>query len=95
MREDEEGKKEEGEERSDGEVVDEDEDKENKESDSEDEGEVTGDQEDPARKVEKKEETSPEKSKDLCHVQINKNIVTTCLRYFPTCYCSKSSSFIN
>lgn len=55
-------KKEEGEERSDGEVVD-DEDKENKESDSEDEGEVNGDQEEPARKVEKKEESSPEKSK--------------------------------
>ena len=83
MREDEEGKKEEGEERSDGEVVD------------EDEGEVTGDQEDPARKVEKKEETSPEKSKDLFHVLINKNIMTTCSRYFPTCYCSRSSSFIN
>lgn len=58
-------KKEEGEERSDGEVVDDedDEDKENKESDSEDEGEVNGDQEEPARKVEKKEESSPEKSK--------------------------------
>lgn len=58
-------KKEEGEERSDGEVVEDedDEDKENKESDSEDEGEVNGDQEEPARKVEKKEESSPEKSK--------------------------------
>lgn len=58
-------KKEEGEERSDGEVVDDedDEDKENKESDSEDDGEVNGDQEEPARKVEKKEESSPEKSK--------------------------------
>lgn len=58
-------KKEEGEERLDGEVVDDedDEDKENKESDSEDEGEVNGDQEELVRKVEKKEEFSLEKSK--------------------------------
>ncbi|XP_062587910.1 apoptotic chromatin condensation inducer in the nucleus-like, partial [Saccostrea cucullata] len=61
VREDEE-KGDDGDDRSEGEVVDEDD--KDKESDSEEEeeqGEGTGDQEEPARKVEKKEESSPEK----------------------------------